>query len=63
MRAMSVRFMRKKEVIEVTGLSNSTIWRLEKDGFFPKRKKISNHAIGWLAHEVYQWINEKANAT
>ena len=31
-----------------TGLSRSTIWRLERRGTFPMHRRISLNAVGWL---------------
>ena len=44
-----------KEVIQRTGLSKSTIDRLEHNGKFPCRVQISVQRIGWLVEEVEAW--------
>lgn len=52
------RILRRHEVRERTGLSNTTIWRLEKQGKFPKRRKLTpsnNGAVGWLESEIARW--------
>lgn len=54
---MSDKILRVNEVTLVTGLSQSTIRRLEKSDCFPKRIKIANNAIGWLKSEVDAWID------
>jgi prophage regulatory protein len=51
------RVIRLKEVVAVTGLSATTIWRREQAGDFPRRRKISPGAVGWLASEVQAWLN------
>jgi len=56
----SGRFIRDRECRTLTGLSKSTLWRLEKDGRFPRRRKISTRAVGWLSSEVESWIAERA---
>lgn len=48
--------LRSKEVVELSGLSLSTISRMEAIGRFPLRRKISKKTVGWLASEVQQWI-------
>jgi len=48
---------RAKELQQVTGLSRSTIWRLEKEGNFPHRLKISAGCVGWKKSEIDEWIN------
>lgn len=54
-----MRFLRVKEIQEITGLSKTTIWRLEKCGKFPKRHKISSSAVGWLESEIEKWIEQR----
>ncbi len=53
------RVMRFEEVAQCTGLSRTTIWRLERAGKFPARFKISNKAVGWSAQEVENWLEQK----
>ena len=53
------RIMRTDECEHMTGLSESTIWRLEQQGEFPRRRRISKHAIGWLESQVQKWIRER----
>ena len=45
----------KKEVREATGLSDTTIWRLEQQGLFPKRIQLSANRTGWFENEVIEW--------
>lgn len=53
------RMIKPSQIEDVTGLSMSTIWRREKEGSFPKRRKISQRRVGWLASEVEQWLNSR----
>lgn len=50
------RLIRKHELEAKVGLSDTTIWRLEKEGKFPKRRKINGHSVGWVESEVDTWI-------
>lgn len=52
-------YIRKPELLKITGLSNSTIWRMEKIGQFPKRRKISKILVGWLSTEIEQWLQSR----
>lgn len=54
------RVIRKPEVLARVGLSDVTIWRLERDGQFPKRIQLGPNSVGWLSTEVDQWIERKA---
>lgn len=52
-----MRILRINDILERTGLSAPTIWRLEKKGLFPKRIKIGAHSVGWRESEVSTWIS------
>jgi len=54
--------VRFTEVSQMTGLSRSTIWRLEHQGDFPKRLQISPRSIGWKRSEIEGWIAEREEA-
>ena len=54
------RFLREREVHNLTGLSRTTRWRLEKAGKFPRRRQISTNAVAWLESEVLEWMKDKA---
>ncbi len=40
--------------------SDMHIWRLERDGKFPRRIKIGPNRVAWLLSEVSAWIEGKA---
>lgn len=44
------------QVIELTGLSKSTIERLEKKGEFPQKTKLSIKRVAWTEEEILNWI-------
>jgi prophage regulatory protein len=48
--------IRQKQVLEMTGLSRTTVWRLEKAGTFPKRRKLTGNTVGWLRADVERWV-------
>jgi len=53
------RFLRKPEVLEVTGLSEATIWRMEKAGTFPRRRRCGPNSIAYLASEISAWLESR----
>jgi prophage regulatory protein len=55
-------YVRKPEVRKITGLSDTTIWRLEKAKKFPQRRRLSSSACGWLLSEVLAWVHSRPNA-
>lgn len=54
---------RLREVKRITGLSRSSIYRLEALGNFPRRVKLSERASAWKASEVVQWLAARPRAT
>jgi prophage regulatory protein len=60
--SIPLRFLRFSAVRERTGLSRSTIWRLERRGVFPKHRRISSNAVAWLEQEVNEWVLWRAKA-
>lgn len=55
--------LRIKAVVEVTGLSKSTIYQFVADGRFPKPVQLGPRAVGWLNSDVQQWIDRLAKKT
>jgi prophage regulatory protein len=56
------RIIRKPELHSMVGLSDSTIWRLEKAGKFPGRLNLGGSAVGWIESEITEWLQKKADA-
>ncbi len=54
-----LRLLRFGEVRQRTGLSRSTIWRMERSGVFPKRIQVSVNVVAWREDEVSDWIRSK----
>ena len=54
---MKNRILRAAEISRITGLSISTIGRMEAIGKFPKRRKIGKNAVGWAESEIANWLN------
>lgn len=61
---MSVSILRLPEVKRRTGLSTSTIYRMMREGTFPKPIKIGRlRSVGWIDSEVSQFISQRIEAT
>ena len=52
------RIISVKEVQDLTGLSRTSIWRLERscEGKFPARVQLSSTRIGWRLSDIQKWI-------
>ena len=48
--------LRCADVLELTGLSRTTLWRMEAQGLFPQRVTLGTNSVGWLSDEVDQWL-------
>ena len=53
------KFLRLPEVLMRVPYSRSHLWRMERDGKFPKRVKLGPNRVGWLAGEIDAWINSR----
>ena len=56
---MSIKILRFKEVIALTGLSRSSIYRLIEGGDFPLPRRLSARAIGFQANDIEAWISAR----
>jgi prophage regulatory protein len=54
------RILRQTQVVSETGLSKSTIARLEACGKFPKRIKLSARVVGWRKGDIDGFIADRA---
>jgi prophage regulatory protein len=50
------RILRIKTVLQVTGLTRSTLYRKVQRGEFPKQIKLSERCAGWREWEVAAWM-------
>ena len=57
------RIVKRPEVEAITGLSRSSIYAKMEDGSFPRAVKLSQRAVGWLAHEVQEWLENRVSTT
>jgi prophage regulatory protein len=53
------RYMRKGEVMRLTGLSASKLYDLIREGSFPKWADLPKIASGWHRSEIERWIESR----
>ena len=53
------RILRLREVLRITGLSRSSVYRLADAGTFPARVQIAPRAVGWREEEVLRWLEDR----
>ncbi len=57
-----MKLLRIKQVMEATGLSRMTLWRLEKAGDFPIRRRLGSNSAAWLESDIAAWIESRPRA-
>ncbi len=55
--------LRAPEVMSLTGLSRSTIWRRVRAGTFPAPVEIGVNSIGWPESEITAWRESRQRRT
>ena len=55
------RILSINETSQRIGLSRSSLYILMKAGDFPEKVQITQARIGFLEHEISEWINERAS--
>lgn len=46
------RFIRKKELCAILGVSRATLERYVAEGIFPKPRKLGKRIVGWRSDEL-----------
>lgn len=57
-----ISILRIKEVSARTGLKPEAIYRLGREGKFPRPVKISEFSSGWVASEVQDYLAQRLAA-
>lgn len=54
-----MRMLRAADVAKKIGVSRTTLWRLERDGRFPPRRRISENVVAWSEEDIDEWLAER----
>ena len=57
------RLLRLKQVECLTGCRKSTLYRMMKQGRFPRSVEITPRLVAWSEAAVQQWIEERITAS
>lgn len=57
------RIVREPELLEIVGLSRSSVYRQERAGTFPQRRQIGPHSVGWLYSHIQRWMENSNNSS
>ena len=55
-----LQVVREKERFHLTTVSRVQWWRNERKGTAPRRLQLGPNSVGWLRHEIEQWIAARA---
>jgi prophage regulatory protein len=50
-----IRMLRKPEIKQLTGMSDTTLWREVKAGRFPTPVRISSQSVAWTEPDYNAW--------
>ncbi len=54
-----MKILRKPEATEMTGLSAQSLWRLSRDGKFPRLVQLGPQSVGYVEAEILEWIEAR----
>jgi prophage regulatory protein len=55
----AVRFIRPREVVEMIGVSRTTLWRMVREGTFPRPVRITERNVGYVLEAVEAWMQAR----
>ncbi|WP_299694059.1 AlpA family transcriptional regulator [uncultured Vibrio sp.] len=54
-----MRLIKLKEVMTLTSLARSTIYKYMSEGQFPKAVSLGCRSVAWVEEEVTDWVLER----
>lgn len=55
----NIRLIRFREVLALTGLSRSSMYRFIEENDFPAQVQLGGRAVAWVESEVQDWIRKR----
>jgi len=56
------KFLKRKKVLEISGLSSSALYRAIAAGAFPRPRRLGARSVAWREDEVLEWIETRPKA-
>jgi prophage regulatory protein len=56
-----VRFIRTRQVLEMIGVSRTTLWRMVRAGTFPQPVHVTTRSRAFLLEAVETWMNARTD--
>ena len=57
-----MKIIRLRQVMEMTGLGRSTVYKYVSENWFPKPVPLGGRSVGWLESEVFEWMLSRVAA-
>ncbi|MCD6657632.1 helix-turn-helix transcriptional regulator [Vibrio cholerae] len=55
----NIRLICFREVLAMTGLSRSSMYRFIEENQFPTQVQLGGRAVAWVESEVQEWIAQR----
>lgn len=59
MEQQQAKLIRLKEVIKLTGLSRSSVYKYVSENGFPAQVPLGGRAVAWVESEVLDWVKQR----
>ena len=56
------RLLRREEVETRCGITRSSLYRLMREGLFPRPVKVGKRAVRWLESEISGWLQSRPHS-
>lgn len=56
---MTLKLIKLSEVMALTSLGRSTVYKFVAEGKFPKQVSLGPNCVAWVEDEVKDWISSK----
>ncbi len=56
---MTLKLIKLDEVMALTSLGRSTVYKFIAEGKFPKQVSLGSNCVAWVEDEVKDWISSK----
>lgn len=60
---MAATLIRPREAMRRCGIGRSTMWKMIKDGDFPKPVRITRRTVGFVEAEINDWVQQRIAAS
>lgn len=54
-----MQVLRIKDIMELLGVSRSTVWRWSKQRDFPSKIQLGGNTVGWFQKDLFAWLESR----